>query len=654
MVILQRTSAAALVVLLSAVGVVSAEIRFKHHFIDDDGPEGDVFSATMLGDLDQDGRMDVVVGRSRWGGGPRHLYWYRNLGRIDCWSDPMVANRQAACGCGGVVLDIDRDGWPDIVSDGWYRNPAPPAADREFLKRDGFLSGLNAEIHDTETADFNGDGLPDVVVHMQHGQPGVYVYLAPANPDAEWPRVTALRPSRRMSGNRGRSAIHAAISPRGCGDIDGDGDTDIVFCGSWLENADGEGRTWTEHANIDFTRMGKWGMAVRCWVVDMDKDGRNDFVQAECDMPEARVAWFRNVEGDGSRWEMHQLPYNGVPGDFHSLAVADFDLDGDWDVYVDEMEHLHVPQGREGRIGMIVWENIDGKGRSWRQHVVVQGLGGHQVQIADLDGDGDTDIVTRPYKPRGNVNGGRMHVSVLENLTRNPNATGSGSGIGPDSAPAVVTVQPSTERPRPARATTARKPTQTSMTHDLDQGLIAHWTFDDLDDQIATFDEDHGHVDAGGLDVPGTAITLAARIRVDSFGGGGQDGRILSKATGVQEQDHYWMISTWRVGKTVRLRFRLKAGGATSTLVASSGDIKLGTWSHIAAVYDGRMMRLYMNGKEIGATEKAGEIDVDPKVAVWIGDNPPVAGSRPFRGRMDDVRIYRRALTSAEISALSQ
>ena len=60
-----------------------------------------------------------------------------------------------------------------------------------------------------------------------------------------------------------------------------------------------------------------------------------------------------------------------------------------------------------------------------------------------------------------------------------------------------------------------------------------------------------------------------------------------------------------------------------------------------------------MNGKEIGSTEKAGEIDVDPKVPVWIGDNPPVAGSRPFRGTMDDVRIYRRALTLAEINALS-
>ena len=192
------------------------------------------------------------------------------------------------------------------------------------------------------------------------------------------------------------------------------------------------------------------------------------------------------------------------------------------------------------------------------------------------------------------------------------------------------------------------------MTQNLDQGLIARWTFDDLDGQVATFDDDRGHVDAGGLDVSGTAITLAARIRVDSFGGGGQDGRTVSTATGIQERDHYWMISTWRVGKAVRLRFRLKAGGSTSTLVAESGDVRLGTWFHVAAVYDGRTMRLFKDGKEVGATSKTGEIAIDPKVAVWIGDNPPATGSRPFQGKMDDVRIYCRALTSAEISALSQ
>ena len=80
-------------------GTVSGEMRFKHHYIDDNGPAGDVFAATMLGDLDRDGPIDVVIGRSRWGNGPKHLTWYRNLGSIDRWSEPMIVSDQATCGC---------------------------------------------------------------------------------------------------------------------------------------------------------------------------------------------------------------------------------------------------------------------------------------------------------------------------------------------------------------------------------------------------------------------------------------------------------------------------------------------------------------------------------------------------------------------------
>ncbi len=49
----------------------------------------------------------------------------------------------------------------------------------------------------------------------------------------------------------------------------------------------------------------------------------------------------------------------------------------------------------------------------------MQGLGGHQAQAAD-GRDGDIDIVTRPYTAASLAHGGRMHVSVLENLARDP------------------------------------------------------------------------------------------------------------------------------------------------------------------------------------------------------------------------------------------
>ena len=630
---------AAVVLLAGWPPAASGEIRFKHHFIDRGRPEGTIFSNLAVGDLDRDGHPDVILGRSRWGKGPQRLYWYRNAGRIDAWQGPWVLLDGVASGCGGAVLDVDRDGWLDFVDGRWYRNPGPPNEATRFEKRWRIHGG-----HDTEAADLTGDGRPEIVVHTQDGKPGVYVYHAPADPSKRWEETCALALPVTRGGNR--SDVHAAVAPRGTGDLDGDGDADIVFCGSWLENLDGDARRWKQHANIPFAREGKWGKAVRCWVVDMDRDGRMDFVQSECDMPKARVAWFENVRGDGSGWRMHQLPDDRTPGDFHSLAVADFDLDGDWDVYVDEMEHLHVPNGREGRIGMIVWENRDGKGREWTKHVLVRGLGGHQACVADLDGDGDPDLVTRPYLAHRNATGGRMHVSVLENLARRPDATGPGSGLGPESA---ATDAPPPDAPAPP---SAREPTTAKRTRDLADGLLAHWTFDDLPGKVATLDRARGHVDAGPIDVPGTAVTLAARFKADAFTGSGKDGRILSKAVGPAEQDHYWMLSTWRAGGAVRLRFRLKAGGRTDTLIGSD-EVRTGTWTHVAAVYDGRTMRLYQNGKEIGRTAKTGPIATDPSLAAWIGDNPPEAGSRPFVGAIDDVRIYRRALAPAEVAALA-
>jgi len=166
------------------------------------------------------------------------------------------------------------------------------------------------------------------------------------------------------------------------------------------------------------------------------------------------------------------------------------------------------------------------------------------------------------------------------------------------------------------------------------------------------FDGEEDRVDVGNVDVPGSAFTLATWFNADSFGI--TDARIMSKAVGVQEQEHHWMLSTITEQGETRLRFRLKTGTTTSTLIASQGALQTNTWHHAVALYDGTTMKLFLDGLEVGSTPKTGSVAVNAGIPVAIGNQPPGGPSdKSFHGRIDDVRLFAQALTQEQITALA-
>ena len=174
-----------------------------------------------------------------------------------------------------------------------------------------------------------------------------------------------------------------------------------------------------------------------------------------------------------------------------------------------------------------------------------------------------------------------------------------------------------------------------------------------LADNTLGFDGSDDYVNVGNVEVTGSALTISAWfLSTDLDNCRGQECRIISKADGVSGSAHHFMISTIARDGATRLRFRLKLAGRTHTLIASSGDIAENEWTHVAAVYDGSTMRLYKDGSEVGRLSRRGAVASAPDVPCWIGGNPVDATARPWRGRIKDVRLYDRALSSGAVGEL--
>jgi len=141
---------------------------------------------------------------------------------------------------------------------------------------------------------------------------------------------------------------------------------------------------------------------------------------------------------------------------------------------------------------------------------------------------------------------------------------------------------------------------------------------------------------------PADAFTLEAWINAEEWANDIWAGCIISKEAGSPDEGY-----SLRCGANGRVGFNMSVDG-TWQEANSSEILGLNTWYHVAGVYDGATMKLYLNGGLITTTDISGSFSPSTGGLMNIGENP-TWNNRYFQGVLDEVRIWETARTQQEI-----
>jgi hypothetical protein len=109
-----------------------------------------------------------------------------------------------------------------------------------------------------------------------------------------------------------------------------------------------------------------------------------------------------------------------------------------------------------------------------------------------------------------------------------------------------------------------------------------------------------------------------------------------------------WQIAFDRIFSMVDLSFN---GGSNGIIGVTSNSIcPINQWINIVGTYENGYWKLFINGSEVASTYNL-NVPFDSDTPLTIGSSGNL--SFPFIGKLDDIRIYNRALTPSEITYLA-
>ncbi len=359
----------------------TSDIKQKNwvrHVIDPKKPWKSIFIVAQ--DIDGDNLTDIITGG----------WWYKNPGMLSKhWTRHSIgkhANNIAH------ISDYDNDGDIDVLASRWENVSSHPnlltriknrlnikkhnyhANGEEFVWGQNDGSGNFKIFNNIDRA--NGDLLQgstllslnhssNIALSWHKADQGIQLFTIPSQPTEQqwvWQTISPASQDEQLTS----------------GDIDNDGDADLLLGTQWLENTQG---VWALHTLHNTNKKPD-----RSLLKDMNKDGLLDAVIGyEAISKSGLVAWYK--QNKGALWEEHIV--GSVTGPM-SLSIADMDNDDDIDIIIGE-HSLKAPE----KARLMWFENTNGLATSWESHLIFQGDEHHNGAITiDIDNDGDNDVIS--------------------------------------------------------------------------------------------------------------------------------------------------------------------------------------------------------------------------------------------------------------------